>query len=74
MRLERIAVSDDSSRDTLSPLAPEDEVAVLHGELQRAGDEIAALRHRVETLEGERAEIRARLEGILQALDALRSA
>jgi predicted nucleic acid-binding Zn-ribbon protein len=72
MRPERIAVSDDNMEGTRSTLSPEDEVTVLHGELQRAGDEIAALRNRVETLEGERAEIRAHLEGILQALDALR--
>ena len=73
MRSERIAVTDEGSRETRSTLSSEDEVAALHGQLLRARDEIAALRHRVDQLEGERSEIRSHLEGILRALDALRN-
>jgi len=73
MRPERIAVADENVRDARSALSTDEDVTALHGRLTHARDEIAALRRRVEELEGERAEIRSQLESILLALDALRS-
>lgn len=74
MRPERIEASDENSRGTRSADSRGDGVDIAHGRLEHAQDEIEALRRRVEELEIERAEIRTQLEGILQALDALRSA
>jgi predicted nucleic acid-binding Zn-ribbon protein len=73
MRPERIAVSEEGSHDRQERVDPHAEVEALQTHLETAREEILTLKHRVEQLERERAEIRGRLEGILQALDILRT-